>query len=185
LKGFPARNPSKKKQHPLLGIQLDLALGDKIFESYLSINSLDYLFDHQIDGRVVLPGSAYLEMALAAALDVFGSGSHGLKDVAILQAMVFLGCEIRTVQFVLKQEHLGEANFSVYSIGGKENDRETFWTQHAIGRIQIKSGSRSFQSCQESSLKKIRARCKEELQHETFYERFLGRYWDHYQHNIP
>ena len=58
--------------HPLLGIGVtDPISGTRIWESELSPNLL-WLGDHVIDDLCVLPGSAYAEVALAAAQDAYG-----------------------------------------------------------------------------------------------------------------
>ena len=58
--------------HPLLGRRLPLASHEQIFESQIAANRPAMLGDHKIQGRVVMPGAAYLEMALAASAVVHG-----------------------------------------------------------------------------------------------------------------
>ncbi|MGO9156827.1 type I polyketide synthase [Mycobacterium sp.] len=65
--------------HPLLGIGVtDPTNGTRIWECELGPDLL-WLGDHVIDDVCVLPGSAYAEVALAAATDAF-RGSEGLED---------------------------------------------------------------------------------------------------------
>ena len=61
--------------HPLLGRHFKSAhpAGTHFWETTLDKNSLPYLDDHRIQGVAVLPASAYVEMALAAAVEVFGA----------------------------------------------------------------------------------------------------------------
>src|SRR5664279_5732616 len=65
-------------------------------ETTLDKNSLPYLDDHRIQGVAVLPASAYVEMALVAAVEVFGAQSVALKDIEFRKAL-FLpsACGIR------------------------------------------------------------------------------------------
>ncbi|MGB9308900.1 MAG: type I polyketide synthase [Mycobacterium sp.] len=59
--------------HPLLGIGVtDPTNGTRVWESELDPGLL-WLGDHVIDDLVVLPGAAYVEVALAAATDAFGT----------------------------------------------------------------------------------------------------------------
>ena len=59
--------------HPLLGIGVtDPTSGTRIWECELRPDLL-WLGDHVIDDLCVLPGSAYAEVALAAATDAFGA----------------------------------------------------------------------------------------------------------------
>ncbi len=50
--------------HPLLGRRLDLAGREVVYETQLLADS--YLRDHRLGDRIVLPATAYLELALAA-----------------------------------------------------------------------------------------------------------------------
>ena len=56
--------------HPLLGIKHRLADStEQRFDQILSTDSPVWLRDHQVFGRVVFPGAAYVELALVAARD--------------------------------------------------------------------------------------------------------------------
>ncbi|MBP1776753.1 MAG: eryA, partial [candidate division NC10 bacterium] len=74
---------SGRGNHPLLGGQFKSAHppGAHFWEFTLDRTSRPYLDDHCIQGVAVLPASAYLEMALAAAVDVFGNQSVELTDI--------------------------------------------------------------------------------------------------------
>ena len=52
--------------HPLLGRRLIAAVREQVFEAQLSAHRPATLADHKIQGKVIMPGAAYLEMALAA-----------------------------------------------------------------------------------------------------------------------
>jgi acyl transferase domain-containing protein len=62
--------------HPLLGQKLQLPLKEIVFESEISCEFQPLLEGHQVCDRVVLPGAAYLELALAAGAEIFGSGNY-------------------------------------------------------------------------------------------------------------
>ena len=81
----------------ILGSAKDLASGDSVYTSRLSVKSQPWLSDHVIYGTVVVPGATYAAMALAAVgtparvKDVFfyepiilpeKSFSRGAADVA-------------------------------------------------------------------------------------------------------
>jgi acyl transferase domain-containing protein/aryl carrier-like protein len=55
--------------HPLLGSRLGLAgvENETRFENFIDVDSPPWLPDHEVMGQVVMPGAAYVEMALAAA----------------------------------------------------------------------------------------------------------------------
>ena len=50
----------------MLGSAKDLASGDSVYTSRLSVKSQPWLSDHVIYGTVVVPGATYAAMALAA-----------------------------------------------------------------------------------------------------------------------
>jgi acyl transferase domain-containing protein/acyl carrier protein len=63
--------------HPLLGAALRLADGDgRLLTARLSLRSHPWLADHVIDGTVVLPGTAFAELAVRAG-DHVGCGRIG------------------------------------------------------------------------------------------------------------
>ncbi len=76
--------------HPLVGSYLPLAGSkEKHFQSQISAQYPDYLRDHCILGQVVLPGAAYVEMAIAAAQYWQSSVEVTLKAVTIEKALTF------------------------------------------------------------------------------------------------
>ncbi|HEX2916147.1 MAG TPA: SDR family NAD(P)-dependent oxidoreductase [Chloroflexia bacterium] len=76
--------------HPLLAEHLSLAFspGSHVWSGSLSFSEQPYLADHQVQGLAMLPGSAYLEMALAAARQVAGSTPISLGEVVFKEALI-------------------------------------------------------------------------------------------------
>src|SRR6202023_1144767 len=71
------RFPTRLGGHPLLGTRLrSPALKDAVFQSELGPQHPAFLKDHQIYGQVILPATAYVEMALSGANQLFGEGAH-------------------------------------------------------------------------------------------------------------
>ena len=69
--------------HPLLGARVSLAgvTGETRFESFIDADSPPWLPDHEVMGQVVMPGAAYVEMAIAAA------GSVQIQDIVFEQPL--------------------------------------------------------------------------------------------------
>ena len=88
--------------HPLIGTALQPALepGMRYWEQTLDVKQLSYLTDHQVYGMVILPGVAYLEMALAAAHDVYADQSIYISDVTVKKPLFFAPGQTHTVQLV-------------------------------------------------------------------------------------
>ena len=59
--------------------QIAASGGADYWEIRLDTESLPYLDDHRIEGVAALPAAVYVEMALAAAHEVFGAQSVALK----------------------------------------------------------------------------------------------------------
>jgi acyl transferase domain-containing protein/surfactin synthase thioesterase subunit/acyl carrier protein len=131
-----ASRPAGPMLHPLLHRRLASALKQVIYESQLSVNNPAYLADHGVLGQVVLPASAYLEMALIAGRSVLGSEPLTLSDVSMQQALV-LEETPRTVQLILTpDEHV--YHFEVFSLANEQkNPSDETWIRHASGRISL------------------------------------------------
>jgi epothilone polyketide synthase D len=73
--------------HPLAGEPLRSASGDWIWAAKLTAEMHPWLKDHAVGGTVLLPASAYIEMAAAAAISIFGGdfGGSGFGDGAFAQ----------------------------------------------------------------------------------------------------
>lgn len=155
-----ARRRSNRSLHPLLGEKLHLALNDEVFQSYQSIASLSFLSDHAVGGIVVMPGTAYVEMGLAAAQHALGPGAHLLVDLSVQQVMAFPEADTETtVQLTLKREDDG-ASFRILS----ETDSGQ-WLLHATGTIRTQAAAPV-----EVSFEAIRSRCTEEITGDAFYQ---------------
>lgn len=73
------------KPHPLLGQQL--REGEYVWDIDLDTGVQEFLNDHKVDGDVVLPGAAFVEMALAAGQQWLGSERVEIRDLDILQSL--------------------------------------------------------------------------------------------------
>ncbi|MEM8809152.1 MAG: SDR family oxidoreductase [Cyanobacteria bacterium P01_G01_bin.38] len=129
-----ALNPST---HPLLGQRLALAgLKDVRFTTQLSIAHQPYLQDHQIYQQVIVPATAYLEMALAAGQQALKQQAVQLQSVSIQQPLMLLGTQPQTVQVVLSPEADLEKTFrfEIFSLS-EPQDEDPVWTCHAAGQV--------------------------------------------------
>jgi phthiocerol/phenolphthiocerol synthesis type-I polyketide synthase C len=72
-------------EHPLLGARL--RSDDTEWDRQLDTAILPYLADHKVRDRVIMPGTCYVEMALAAAVYQLKSDRVELRDVEFVQAL--------------------------------------------------------------------------------------------------
>lgn len=99
---------SRQRVHSLLGARLEGALPG--WENDLDLRLQPYLRDHQLQGAVVFPAAGHVELALAAAREVFGDGPCQVEELDIRKALTLSEGQAPTVQVVSTSE---EHAFSV------------------------------------------------------------------------
>lgn len=72
--------------HPLLGQPVSAV--HPTWEVELSTAAMPFIDDHQIEGSVLLPGAAYIEMALAAGEAAFGTADHSVDNLTLRRALI-------------------------------------------------------------------------------------------------
>ncbi len=122
--------------HPLLGAAVALA-GERglVLTGRLSLVEHSWLSDHVVMGRVLLPGTAFLELALCAGAEV----GCGVVRELVLQAPLVLGERELQLQVVVGEgDESGARSVRVYSraesvFGDLDGDGE--WVCHATGSL--------------------------------------------------
>ncbi len=161
----PAATGPRRSGHPLLGERLRSALDAAQFESELGPRQPAYLGEHRVHGVALVPASAFVEMALAAA----GPTSHALEDLRILAPLRLTDDGLRVVQVVATPDGRPGASIVIASLAGGERD---VWRRHVTGHA-VARGSDAMPPTAES-LEAIRARCVEPSAGEKLYERLTG-----------
>lgn len=124
--------------HPLLGRRLFSPLPVRQFEVQLNAQSLPYQADLRLQGVAMLPPSAYLEIALAAARDGAESERVALEDVAYSQALLLDEGAPVTIQCVLSKLTDGPVGqdgqrFEIFVL--TPQDQEPTWRLLSTGKI--------------------------------------------------
>ncbi|CDO30784.1 type I polyketide synthase [Mycolicibacterium porcinum] len=113
----------------ILGSGKDLASGDSVYTSRLSVKSQPWLSDHVIYGTVVVPGATYAAMALAAV----GTPAHA-KDVFFYEPIILPEKSSREVQLTLHPLDGGDGwKFQVHS--RPYGERGADWSLNAEGTV--------------------------------------------------
>jgi len=113
----------------ILGSAKDLASGDSVYTSRLSVKSQPWLSDHVIYGTVVVPGATYAAMALAAV----GPPAR-VNDVFFYEPIILPEKTSREVQLMLHPLEDGSGStFKVHSRPCGERDAE--WSLNAEGTV--------------------------------------------------
>jgi len=160
--------------HPLLGRHFQSAhpVGTHFWEATLNRHSLPYLDDHRIQGIAVLPASAYVEMALAAGVKVFGAQLAALQDIEFRKALFLPDGGSRTIQVILSQGADGAASFHIYSRPGRAVYAGESWTLHATGKVCLQQNVGVITpDAEQETLAEIQTRCAEKIDGPDYYRR--------------
>ena len=143
LDGAPARpgwservtETSGQAIHPLLGSRVTLAHAPAsyVWQTELDPAAALFLRDHRVNGSIVVPASAYVEIALAAAERAGIVAGHALQDLELRASLVLADGSVRVVQVVLIPEADGVHSVRVFSRPAAGAEAE--WTLHATGSI--------------------------------------------------
>ncbi|MCW7947451.1 polyketide synthase, partial [Streptomyces hygroscopicus] len=118
--------------HPLLGAAVALAGGDeRLLTGRLSLRTHPWLADHVVLGTVLLPGTAFVELAVRAADE---AGCEVLEDLT-LEAPLMLPEQggVAVQVWVGADDGSGRRPLTVHSRA--EDDTELPWIRHATGFV--------------------------------------------------
>ncbi|MFJ4001729.1 SDR family NAD(P)-dependent oxidoreductase, partial [Streptomyces parvus] len=118
--------------HPLLNATVELGHSDEyVFSGRLSLDSHPWLADHTVMGTVLMPGTAFVELAVKAGDDV---GCDHLEELTI-EAPLVLSPE-GAVGLQLWVGPADEAGRRAVEIHSRDLGRaEAAWTRHASGTL--------------------------------------------------
>ncbi len=108
--------------------------GDRIdtghpeWRAELAVATLPWLRDHVVTDKVLLPGAAYLDAALAAAAEITGRPAPALDDVRFVAPLVLEDNDITTLRLTV------EPSSGRFTASSRSNSGAG-WTRHASGRI--------------------------------------------------
>ncbi len=117
--------------HPLLGAAVSLAgSGGVVLTGRLSLRSHPWLADHVVGGRVLLPGTAFVELAIRAGDE---AGCGGLAELTLQAPLVLPEAGSVCIQVTVDaQDGAGRRPVAVYSRAGDAAPGAA-WTRHASG----------------------------------------------------
>jgi len=119
--------------HPLLGAAVDLADGQGLlFTGRLSTRTQPWLADHAIAGNVLLPGTAFVELAVRAG---FQAGCPRIEELTLAAPLVLPpDGAVRLQVAVGAPDERGQRAIEVY---GQVEDAagDGTWTRHATGLL--------------------------------------------------
>ncbi len=125
--------------HPLLGAMVELADGERwLFTGRISLQSHSWLADHAVLGSVLLPGSAFLDLALCVGQRV---GCAAVRELTLEAPLAFSERKAVVLQLsVGEPDEDGHRSLIIHSRpeGNTENAlAEEQWTRHASGTLGL------------------------------------------------
>ncbi|MET9795422.1 type I polyketide synthase [Nocardiopsis alba] len=102
--------------------------GSAVWSGRLSVASHPWLSDHAVSGRVLLPGTAFLDLALRAAADV---GCAGVEELTLRAPLILPERGVVELQVVVDREG-DRPGIEVYS---RPVDEGSAWVCHASGTL--------------------------------------------------
>ncbi|MEV0006430.1 type I polyketide synthase, partial [Micromonospora sp. NPDC050980] len=118
--------------HPLLGATTLLADADgMLLSGRVAPASPGWLADHRVADRVVLPGTAFVELALQAAQQ---TGDGRIGELTVAAPLVLDGGAAQLQVRVAEADEHGRRALHIYS--RPEHDADAPWTRHASGTLE-------------------------------------------------
>jgi acyl transferase domain-containing protein/acyl carrier protein len=172
-----------RQKHPLLGRHFKAAYpaGTHFWEGTLDKRVLPYLNDHRIEAVAVLPASAYVEMALAAAAEAFGAQPFAVKDIEFHRAL-FLPDDARSLQLVFSSAADNAASFQIYSRPAGLDQSSKSWTLHVTGKVSLQA-ERSVLPALHDTMEEIQAQAREKISGPDYYAK-LSEHGIDYGHSL-
>ncbi|MET0237507.1 MAG: SDR family NAD(P)-dependent oxidoreductase [Kibdelosporangium sp.] len=153
--------------HPLLGAVVGVAGSDgTVLTGRVSLKSHPWLADHVISGVTLLPGTAFVELAIRAGDEV---GCTVVDELTLESPLVLPDMAGVALQIVVGPEEAGRRSVEFYS---RPDDAGTEWVRHA-------SGSLTSAVTEDFDLAEWPPRGAESVDVSAFYETFADQGYEH------
>ena len=122
-------------EHPLLGASIPLPGGAHLLTGRISQKTHPWLAEHAVAGTAILPGTAFVELALRAGAEV---GATRLQELILEAPLAVPEQGAVQLQVSLSPREQGEGHeVAIFSrpepAAGEEEDTTDTWTRHAAG----------------------------------------------------
>ncbi|MGN5376737.1 type I polyketide synthase [Streptomyces lasalocidi] len=121
-------------EHPLLGAVVEHPGTDEVvFTGLWSLRTHGWLGDHAVFGAVVVPATAYLDLALSVS-DHVGCGA--VEELTLEVPLILPDAGAVQVRIVVgAADETGRRSLDVYSRPGEDGPAAGGWTRHARGNL--------------------------------------------------
>jgi acyl transferase domain-containing protein/acyl-CoA synthetase (AMP-forming)/AMP-acid ligase II/acyl carrier protein len=137
--GMAAQPQPERQKHPLLGNRLNHLAPPNLYIWETKIDSLylSYLKDHRVWDSIVMPHSAYIEIALAATEEAFKSKPKQLTDLKLHTPLFLSEQDAQKIQVVLTSESDASLSFYLYSYQLNQPAFPQEWRLYATAQITL------------------------------------------------
>ena len=155
--------------HPLLGEKLNCVVEQEIFASQIGEYSPAYLSHHRVFNQALFPTTAYLEIALAAAFQEWGTTSVVVENLSILQGLILPPGELINVQTLLTPSDKQSYQLQIFSQQQQNRQEKPDWTLHSTALIRTEE---TIQTNTKINLDKYRSECNQSIDVKQHYQQF-------------
>ncbi|WP_207390455.1 type I polyketide synthase [Rhodococcus sp. ABRD24] len=135
--GLPALG-MRRIEHPLLASAVDVPSdGGAVFTGRLSLDEQPWLADHIVGGRMLVPGSVLVDLALFAGQDI---GPSGLEELVLQRPLVLSegGTLVRLT--VSAADESGRRTIEIHATDDVPDLTDAKWSAHATGTLAVGVG---------------------------------------------
>ncbi|KOV94442.1 Type I polyketide synthase [Streptomyces sp. NRRL B-1140] len=120
--------------HPLLSAVVEHPGTDEVvFTDLWSLPTHDWVADHTVFGAVVVPATAYLDLALSVGERV---GCAAVEELTLAVPLILPDTgDVRVRIVVGAADETGRRSVEVYARSGEDGPAEGGWTRHAAGTL--------------------------------------------------
>ncbi|MFI5682163.1 type I polyketide synthase, partial [Streptomyces cellulosae] len=131
--GDPRRLGLSAFGHPLLGAAVDLAERDEfVLTGRLSPDDQPWLADHVIGGTVLVPATAFLELAVAAG---DRADAPYVEELTLEAPLALTGHQAAQIRITVGADTSGIRPFTVHARPDSGDDGPQEWNRHASGTL--------------------------------------------------
>jgi acyl transferase domain-containing protein len=163
----PDAKTTKPAGHPLLGGRQRGPGAGAQFLAEVSLEALPFLAEHVVFDTVLMPGTGYVEMALAAARELAPGDELTIENIVIEAPLGLSAGSVQLVHTALEPEAAGRSEFQVRSAPQDASDQP--WRVHARGAIRRSGKAPAGPDL--GTVADVRARCATVTDVEAYYER--------------
>jgi acyl transferase domain-containing protein len=131
----PSGAASAEAGHPLLGTHVPLAAhpGEHVWCGEISLELFPWIDDHRVEGVAILPATAYVEMAIAAAVEAVSELPVVLTEIAIEKSLQVTPGAVFEVQTQLARQ---KGEIIIFRIHSRRKNSKGDWMLHAKGTLR-------------------------------------------------